>query len=103
MNWRGRGRQQQQPTGPRLVLFRRAVGLFRPYRGAAVALLVLIAADAVLALTPALLIKSIVDAAIPGSGNEGRINRSFLLLAGAIVGTGVLGVGVGWLNQTIGQ
>ena len=29
-----------------------------------------------------MLIKAIVDAAIPGSGNQGRIDRSFLLLIG---------------------
>ena len=93
----------QQPTGSKRRILTRTVGLFRPY-GAHIALLVgLIATTATLDLLPALVLKEIVDAAVPGSGDLGAINRLFAVLVGIVVASALLGVAVGYVNQSIGQ
>src|SRR4029079_548410 len=48
-------------------------------------------------------IKGIVDAAIPATGDRGRIDELFILLAVTVVASGFTGVAVGCLTQTIGQ
>lgn len=103
MMLRGRFTSQQRPSGSKRRLFGRVLALFRPYRGAAVLLVALIAASATLDLLPALLIKRIVDAAVRGGTGSSEINRLALWLATAILASGLVGVLVGLLNQTIGQ
>ena len=98
MRWR-----QQQPTGSKRRILARTVGLFLPY-GAHVAVLVgLIAITATLDLLPALVLKEIVDAATPGSGDPGAIDRLFALLVGVVVASALLSVALGYVNQSIGQ
>lgn len=100
--------EQTGPSGPKSRIFRRSLGLFRPFLGNVALLTVLIAATAALDLAPALVVKGIVDAASQGStgadtGALGRIDVLFLLLIGAVLLSGVLGVALGYVNQAIGQ
>ena len=98
-----RWRNDQRPTGPKRQLFPRILLLFLPYRVMAALLVLLIALGAALDLVPVLLIKWIIDAAAPGGGGRPVIDRAFLMLVGAILGSGHVGVASGWVNQTIGQ
>ena len=98
MRWR-----QQRPTGPKRRILRRTAALFRPWAGHVAVLVVLIAVTSTLDLLPALILKGIVDAAIPGTGDIGQIDRLFLLLVGTVVGSALLGVATGWVNQSVGQ
>src|SRR5687767_7279506 len=105
MQWRGRGNRRQQPMGPKRQLALRVLRMFRPYRWAAALLVVLIGVTAWLELVPVLLIKRIVDALeTDGSANEklARLDGLFVLLVSAILAGGLLGVAIGFLNQTIG-
>jgi ATP-binding cassette subfamily B protein len=105
MQWRGR-RNREQPSGPKWALFARVLRMFRPYAPAGVLLVGLIGLQAWLELVPVLLIKRIVDALEAGgspSEQLARLDQLFALLAGAIVGAGLIGVAIGFLNQTIGQ
>jgi len=99
-----RWRTSQRPSGSKRAIFARVVGLFRPYRTPFTGLIVLIAIGAVVDLVPALLIKRIVDEAQRGSlGSLANVNVAFLLLVGAIITSGLMGVATGFLNQSIGQ
>jgi ATP-binding cassette subfamily B protein len=98
-----RWRYQQRPSGSKRRILVRTVGLFRPYAGLVALLGLLIAVTATLDLVPALILKEIVDAAVPGSGDLGRIDRLFGLLVAVVVGSALLSVGLGYVNQTIGQ
>ena len=98
MRWR-----QQQPIGSRRHIFRRTLLLFRPYAAQSTLLVALIAVTATLDLLPALVIKGIVDAAIPGTGDRGQIDVLFLLLIVIVVTSGLLGVLRGYVNQLVGQ
>ncbi len=98
-----RWRNDARPSGSKRYLFARTLALFRPYRPLAAALVLLIATGAALDLAPVLLIKRIIDAATPGGAGRPAVDQSFMLLVGAILASGLVGVGVGFVNQTIGQ
>jgi ATP-binding cassette subfamily B protein len=98
------------PTGPKKRIFVRTLGLFRPSLGGVLLLVTLIAATSTLDLIPALLVKGIVDAATDGgsslvSANDarGRIDVLFLALIAVVLVSGLLGVVLGYVNQSIGQ
>ncbi len=95
--------RDQRPMGSKWQLCRRVFGMFRPHRGSALALGVLIGVEAVLDLLPALLIKRVIDAAIPFDGDIRSVNGLFALLVLTIVASGLLGVAIGFLNQSISQ
>ena len=97
MRWR-----QQRPTGSRRRILARTAGLFRPYAAHVALLVALIATTATLDLVPALILKEIVDAAVPGSGDFGQIDRLFVLLVAVVVASGLLGVATGFVNQSVG-
>jgi ATP-binding cassette subfamily B protein len=99
---RGRHLPQAKPTGSKFEIFRRAVGLFRPYRSYFVGLMVLIAATSLLTLLPALLIAEIVNEAVNG-GDGGRITMLSVASIAMLVGAALLGVLQAYINQTIGQ
>jgi ATP-binding cassette subfamily B protein len=110
--WRGGGggggmggrslRTPQRPKTSSWRIFRRAVGLFRPYAWATSGLLVLIIASAVLNLLPAVIIGAIVNHAHAG-GDLGKINLLFGGLIAAVLFAGLLDVASGYINQVIGQ
>ena len=91
-----------RPTGAKRSILRRAIGLFRPYRAAMVLLLLLISVTAALGLVPALIIREIVDSAIP-AGDLGELNLWFGILIAVVVGAALLEVALGYANQGIGQ
>ena len=66
-------------------------------------LVVLITVTATLDLVPALIVKGIIDAADAGGDGRGRIDLLFLLLVGTVLASGLLGVALGYVNQTVGQ
>ncbi len=95
--------RQQRPTGSKRRILTRTLGLFRPYAPHVALLIVLIAATSVLDLLPALVLKEIVDAAVPRSGDLGAIDQMFALLVGVVAVSALLGVVVGYVNQSVGQ
>lgn len=96
-------RSQQRPAGSKRRILARTIGLFRPYKAPIALLVALIAVTATLDLVPALILKEIVDAAVPGGGDAGRIDVMFALLVGVVVGSALLSVLLGYVNQSIGQ
>ena len=98
MRWR-----QQRPTGSKRRILARTAGLFRPHARQIALLVALIAVTSALDLLPALVLKEIVDAAVPGSGDLGSIDRMFALLVVVVVSSALLGVGLGYVNQAVGQ
>ncbi|MEE8337347.1 MAG: ABC transporter ATP-binding protein [Dehalococcoidia bacterium] len=93
---------QARPEGPKYAIFRRTVGLFRPYRRYFIALVLLIAATSTLNLLPALLIAQIVNEAVNG-GDGGRITMLSVVSLAMLVAAALLGVLQGYINQAIGQ
>ncbi len=100
---RGRHLPQAKPTGAKFEIFRRSIGLFEPYRRYFALLIVLIAVTATLNLVPALLIAEIIDEAIPGSGDTGRITTLFSAIVAMYLVSALLGVLQAYINQAIGQ
>lgn len=81
---------------------RRVVSLFRPYRGRVLAVTAVITASAVVALASPLLLREMLDHAIP----DGNTTLVTLLAAGMIavaVVTNCLGVAQTWMSNGIGQ
>jgi ATP-binding cassette subfamily B protein len=95
--------RQQRPIGSKRRILTRTLWLFRPYAPQITLLIALIAATSVLELLPALILKEIVDAAVPRSGDLGAIDRLFALLVAAVASSALLGVGMGYVNQSVGQ
>ncbi len=101
---------QAGPTGSKKRIFARTLGLFRPFGGAVVLLVILITATSALDLLPALIVKGIIDAAdagsaaaADGSAATSRIDLLFVGLIASVLVSGVLGVALGYVNQSIGQ
>ncbi|HSP54414.1 MAG TPA: ABC transporter ATP-binding protein, partial [Dehalococcoidia bacterium] len=92
-------RKPSRPAGPTL---RRAIGLFAAYWPLLALLAFTIAAASLLGLVPPLLIRSIIDDAIPNR-NGGQAD---LMVGGIIAATlagSLVGVGQSWLSNIIGQ
>lgn len=78
--------------------------LFRPHAVLFILLIALIAITATLDLVPALIVKGMVDAATgEGDGAFSRIDVLLGVLFGVTLTSGLLGVLLGYVNQTIGQ
>ena len=95
----GDGKRPTRPTGPTL---RRALGLFLAHWPQLVVLALAITAASLIGLVPPLLIREIIDGAIPNN-NGGQID---LLTIGIIVATlagSLAGVAQSWLSNIIGQ
>ncbi len=94
---------QAKPTGSKRHIVRRTVGLLRPYRRHFASLVLLIVVTATLDLLPVLLLAEIVNEAVPGSGNAGRLNVLLVAILAIYVVSGLLGVLLGYVNQVVGQ
>lgn len=84
------------------VSFSRVAALFRPYRGKLIIVSLIIVASSVISLAQPLLLRLIIDDALP----HGRTSLLELAVAGMIavsIVTGVLGVLQAWLSTSIGQ
>ena len=93
----------QRPSGSKRRIFLRTLALFRPYRRGVLLLILIIAATAVLDLLPALLLRDIVNSAVPDTGDKGRIDELILVLVSAVVASALFNVLLGYTNQMIGQ
>jgi ATP-binding cassette, subfamily B, bacterial len=81
---------------------RRAWGFARPYRGTIAVFLVAIVAAAVLGLVPPLVVRSILDTAIP-SGDRALITWLAAAAVGAALADGVLQVVQRWASSRVGE
>ena len=94
----------QKPAGAAWPIFLRTLGLFQPFRGHLVAVVLLIGTTSTLDLLPWLVIQRIVDEAVLGSeGDLGRINLLFVTILAIYLTSALLGVVRGYLNQLVGQ
>lgn len=92
----------RQLTPIRLAQVRRMVGYLRPYWGKTAGVLLCIAVHAVVGLVPPLLVRGIIDGALP-TGDVGSLNW---LVAGLLlvpVVSGLIQVAQQYLNNLIGQ
>jgi ATP-binding cassette subfamily B protein len=83
-------------------LVRRVWGLARPYRGMLGLFLATIVAAAVIELIPPLLIRRIIDDAIPNE-DGGLITTSALLMVGVAAVSGVLALAERWTSSRVGE
>ena len=92
----------RQLTPIRLAQVRRMVGYLRPYWGKTAGVLLCIAVHAVVGLVPPLLVRGIIDGALP-TGDVGRLNWlvAGLLLVPVVIG--LIQVAQQYLNNLIGQ
>src|SRR5919108_422822 len=98
----GDRRDGQPPPAVTLAKVRRVLAYLRPYLGRTLGVLLCIAANALLALLPPLLIRAIIDRAVP-QGNFALLN---VLVAGLVllpIASGLVGVLQQYLNNLIGQ
>jgi len=100
MRW---GQRQSRPTGSKRRILGRVAGLLRPHARMFGLLILLIALTATLDLVPALIVKEMVDAATGVSGGPSRIDVLLIVLVAVTLTSGLLGVGLGYVNQSIGQ
>jgi ATP-binding cassette, subfamily B, bacterial len=89
----------QRPAWPTL---RRALGLLRPYRGLMLAYLATILVTSTVGLGPPLLIKRIIDEAIP-AGLGAQLNLLVLAMVGLVAAGALTGVLRSFLSNTVGQ
>src|SRR5581483_10153416 len=79
--WRGmrRGSRERQPLRAPRATLRRALGLFRPYWGLSLLLVVIITLSSLIGLVPPLLIRRILNDALP-QRDGGQINVLVLIM-----------------------
>ncbi|SDE37272.1 ATP-binding cassette, subfamily B [Paenibacillus sp. UNCCL117] len=98
----GPGRQPREPAGWKDVQMSRVYGLFRPYKWALTAILALALLGGVLGLIPPLVMKEIIDHALP----EGR-THDLMLMVGLMVLlpllSGLIGVWQNYQNTKVAQ
>jgi ATP-binding cassette subfamily B protein len=81
---------------------RRIVAFFRPYRGRVAIVIVAILAVSLLGLINPILLKLLIDDALP-SRDFGRLNLYVGLMIAIPIFTGLIGIGQSYLNNLIGQ
>ncbi|HEX3264245.1 MAG TPA: ABC transporter ATP-binding protein [Candidatus Limnocylindrales bacterium] len=81
---------------------RRIVAFFRPYRGRVAIVVVAILATSLLGLINPILLKLLIDDALP-SRDFGRLNLYVGLMIAIPIFTGLIGIGQSYLNNLIGQ
>jgi ATP-binding cassette subfamily B protein len=95
----GDGKRPTRPTGPTL---RRALGLFLAHWPSLILLTLAITAASLLGLVPPLLIREIINGAIPNK-NGSEIDLLALGIIGATLTGSLAGVVQSWLSNIIGQ
>jgi ATP-binding cassette, subfamily B, bacterial len=98
----GRTESERRPQKPAWPTFRRAVGLLSPHRGLLFAFLLAIAISSLVGLVPPLIIRQIIDHAIPEQ-DGGQLNLLILLMTVVIVFGALNGVLQSWLSNSISQ
>ena len=81
---------------------RRIVAFFRPYRGRVAIVVVAILATSLLGLINPILLKLLIDDALPNK-DFGRLNLYVGLMIALPILTGLIGIGQSYLNNAIGQ
>lgn len=92
----------QVPRERRGAVIRRIAGFFRPYRLQVAIVLVSILATSLLGTVNPLLLKVLLDVAIP-SGDMGLVNLYVGMMILFPIVSGLIGVGQTWLNNIVGQ
>jgi ATP-binding cassette, subfamily B, bacterial len=95
-------RNQARPAGSAWRLLGRAAGLFRPYRWAFAALVLLLAITTTFDLVAIRLLGSMVDQ-MTATGDASTLDRLLLIFIGLVVASALLGVVQAYTNQVIGQ
>jgi len=100
----GRSGDEYQPVPPerRGRTVRRIVAFFRPYRLQVAVVVVAILATSLLGLVNPILLKLLIDDALP-SRDFGRLNLYVGLMIVLPIVTGLIGIGQSYLNNAIGQ
>jgi ATP-binding cassette subfamily B protein len=83
-------------------LVRRVMGYARPYKGMLVGFVIVIIAEAILGLAPALLFKRIIDNALP-QGDTGQLGLLAGLVVAAAVGSAILGLFERYWSSRVGE
>ncbi len=98
-----RDRDNSQSTAPITgAMIRRVLHYFLPYKARATVIFLCILASAIIGLVPPLLIRTIIDSAIPG-GNLSFLSWLALGMILASLVTGFIGVAQNYLSNLIGQ
>ena len=102
--WRPFLRYDEKQDRPRLsgALFRRAMGYGRPYAGRIAVLLAVILAATLLGLLPPLLVRDLIDRALPGRDLHRLTLLALAMLAVPLI-NGLLGVVQRHLGATVGE
>ena len=98
--------RQSKPQGSSIQILKRMLGLFAPFQGQFVAVIVLVVVTVALSLTPALLLGEIVDEATSDGTATGDRSRIIVLASigvGVYIAAGLLGVLRAYVTQIIGQ
>ena len=98
--------RQSKPQGSSIQILKRMLGLFAPFQGQFVAVIVLVVVTVALSLTPALLLGEIVDEATSDGTAKGDRSRIIVLASigvGVYIAAGLLGVLRAYVTQIIGQ
>ena len=101
LGWDG----EEIPTVPkerRGPTFRRIVAFFRPYRGQVVLVVLAILATSLIGLANPILLKLLIDDAIP-SLDLGRLNLYVGLMIVLPIASGLIGLGQTYLSNVVGQ
>jgi ATP-binding cassette subfamily B protein len=100
----GRGGQDYEPVPRerRGRTLRRIAAFFRPYRGRVAIVVVAILATSLLGLINPILLKLLIDDALPNK-DFGRLNLYVGLMIALPILTGLIGIGQSYLNNAIGQ
>ncbi|MEX1021682.1 MAG: ABC transporter ATP-binding protein [Dehalococcoidia bacterium] len=93
--------EDQELTTSKRALFRRAAGLFRPYRAAIVLLVLLLTVTSTLDLVAIRIFGSMVDEMT--GGTTGALDVLVAIFAAIVVSSALLQVGQSYVNQVIGQ
>ena len=93
--------EQDRPNLDRRLL-RRVLGYARPYRGLLGLVLVTIVVSSVIGLAPPLLMRDLIDRAIP-DGNLGRVTLLGLGMVAVPLVNGVIGVAQRWASARAGE
>lgn len=95
-------RRRARPTRPAWPTMRRALGLLWPHRGILAVYLATIGATSLVGLGPPLLIREIIDGAVP-AGDGFRLNLLVLVMVGLVTLGALTGVLRSYLSSTVGQ
>src|SRR5262245_43088582 len=90
-----------RPRGSMWALFRRTVGLFRPYRWQFLLLVALLSVTTALDLVAVRLLGAMVDEMM--AGGSAALSWLFVAFLGMVLGSALLGVAQAYVNQEIGQ